>query len=377
MIKIGIDARAASSRRRGGLNTYTANLIKGLATVDQDNRYILYTDREFEERSLVDAANFSFKIVRPTARLFRENLTLPYHMCQDRLDTAHFPINAAPLFYPGAYVITVHDTSTREHDMWCELDLRGQARLRYEAYLTPRFVQRASLVVTDSNCSKASILQSFSVRPEKVRVVYPAAGTNPSAEFSGQAEQSDLRPVKDERFMLALGSSSPRKNLRSLVRAFVYLREEYALDYLLVIVTSDGATKEQLIRSRSETRHTEQIMVLPKVDNATLQTLYHAAELFVCPSLHEGFGMPILEAMAFGTPVLSSDRTSLPEVVGGAGLLVDPLDIQQMAQQMYRLLTDNGLRHWCITRGLQRCREFSWEETARQMLAIYEEALDL
>lgn len=379
-MKIGIDirvlSRASATGDVGGLGVYAEHLVQNLARIDDRNQYYLYADREYDASGMVNQPNFVVRPVGPKNSLLRENLTLPYQMMRDRIDMAHFPINSAPLWYTGKHVVTIHDTATSLYGRfgWEGLSRRLKLRILYESRVSPWIAGRATRIITDSKHSREDISSIFGVRKDKIQVIYAAPGCIPRL-LRGTDSPGDslIRTIRGKKFILSVGSSEPRKNLKGLIRAFAHFVQEHQLPHHLVIVSSDGASKAQLVNEVGAQIPDERVIVLPRVSAPELQGLYALAELFVFPSLYEGFGMPPLEAMAAGTPVVSSNQSSLPEVLGEAAILADPRDPGEMAAKIYQVLTDEALRDRLIEMGLRQAARFSWEKTAREVLAVYEE----
>lgn len=232
---------------------------------------------------------------------------------------------------------------------------------------------RASKILTISNSSRDEIIRWMRIDPAKLRVTH--LGVDP--RFRPVEDISLLNKVKDQYtggadYILWIGRSYPRKNLVRLLQAYRMLKEKYDIPYKLLVVGVQGWGDKALWRQYKMSPTHPDVVFAGRVTDNVLPALYTAAELFALPSLHEGFGLPILEAMACGTPVVTSNCTAMPELAGDAAVLVDPTCVDSIADGMYRLLTHQTLRANMSKHGLQRASQFSWLETARQTLAVYE-----
>jgi len=265
-------------------------------------------------------------------------------------------------------VVTIHDISFALHP-----ELFTPAERLVFSRLIPASARRAGAVITDSEHSRRDIIGRWGLSPSKVVVIplAPASSFRPM-DRDGAAERLRARFGLPERFILNAGRLQPRKNLGRLVRAYGRARKEGGVAIPLVIAGRKKYKYEDVEKAISSTGLGESVIMPGPVPDEDLPALYSAAEVFVFPSLYEGFGLPPLEAMACGTPVVASNAASLPEVLGDAALLFDPLDEEAMTGAMVRALTDPDLRESLRARGLARASQFTWERTARETLNVYE-----
>jgi glycosyltransferase involved in cell wall biosynthesis len=240
----------------------------------------------------------------------------------------------------------------------------------------PRSVRRADLVLADSESTKRDLIELLDVPVERVRVVM--AGVD--AHFQPVTDMAELTRIREhyhlpERFILSVGTLQPRKNFTGLIEAFHQMRQRTQAPQQLVIVGQKGWLYEGIFAKVAELGLEEQVSFLGFVADDDLPALYTLADLFAFPSFYEGFGIPILEAMACGTPVVASDASSLPEVVGDAGVMVKPEDIAALSKALERALEDSILRAGLIARGQEQARRFTWEQSARQLYAAYQSVI--
>jgi glycosyltransferase involved in cell wall biosynthesis len=265
-------------------------------------------------------------------------------------------------------VLTVHDMS---HEYFPEaVDDLTMDYLRNEL---PEAVRKAALILTDSENSKKDIVQFLAVPEQKVKVVYLGVDQRfrPVVD-SGIRMAARQRYGLPEQFILFVGTVQPRKNLMGLVRAFASLNATKAHPHTLVIAGGAGWKNEGLRELIRDLGVTEKVHFTGYIDEADLPVLYSMAEVFALPSLYEGFGLPVIEAMACGVPVLTSSTSCLPEIAGDAAVLVDPQSVEAMAAGLGRLMEDSSLRDSCIAKGYERARQFTWERSARDVLSLFE-----
>ena len=369
-MRIAIDARKL---RDYGIGTYIRNLIRHLARIDRTSEYVLIVRPADIE--IASALGDNFRAVPDWSRAysFREQLTIPLDLRRERVDLFHAPHYVLPPLIPCKSVVTIHDC----------------IHLRFPQYLPNRLAyvyarsslwvatHRSSRVLTVSETSKRDILRYFRVPERKIDVIYNAIDER-LREAPSEDEVARVREryqLKDP-FVLYTGNIKPHKNLERLIEAFHTLRRD-GLEHVKLLIIGDEISKYATLR-RAVHRHKlhKHVRFFGFVSDKTLASLYRLASVFVFPSLYEGFGLPPLEAMAAGTPVITSNVSSLPEVVGDAAVLIDPYDPGAIADAMRRVLTDSALHADLRQRGLARVRDFSWERSVTRVREIYGEVLD-
>jgi glycosyltransferase involved in cell wall biosynthesis len=372
-LHIAIDAHSVGARLAGN-ESYAINLIESLAQIDSVNRYTLYvTKREAVDRFSDRWPNFSVRLTLPHTPLVRIPLTLSVELRRNPVDVLHVQFTAPP-FPPCPVVVSIHDLSF-EH-----LPLTFKRRSRMQLRLTVRESARtAARILTLSENVRQDIIDTYGIAPERVTTIPIAA----PAHFRPVTDDEEIQRVRHTYdiagdYILSVGSIQPRKNLTRLVAAYARLRRERAEGKLpkLVIVGKPAWLYDETLRAIQESGIGDLTVLTGYVPAADLPALYSGAVCFVYPSYFEGFGLPPLEAMQCGAPVIAGNRTSLPEVLGDAGLLVDPFDEAAIASAIARLIDDSDLRAELRVKGLQRARGFDWHETARRTLAVYRQIVD-
>lgn len=372
VMKIGIDVHAAERDGTGNC-TYIRNLVKNLVRIDTQNNYVFYvTDIKHSfYQNFTEVDNLKIKQLQVKNPLVRIPLFLARQTYADALDILHVQYNAPP-FHGGKLVTTIHDLGFLFHPESFS-KLQG-LRLKI---LTRKTAKRSQSILTGSNYSKNDIVRAYNLDPEKVEVVPHGISSLFKPNLSRETIQTVLDKYKIQGdYILSVGRLNPRKNLNSLVQAFSDLKRTKQIPHGLVIVGQDDFETSQFIKSIKENDYSQQIIFTGFIPDEDLPFLYGGADVFVYPSVFEGVGLPVLEAMKCGTPVVTSNTTSLKEVVGDAGRMVDPLDVKDITQAIFQVICDTELKTALIEKGLARANQFSWEKTAQKTLEIYERIMD-
>ena len=373
-MRIAIDAHAVGTKL-GGNESYAINLIEALAQIDSVNDYTIFvTTDEARDRFHQRWPNFKVRSTLPHTPLIRIPLTLSAELRKHPVDVLHVQFTAPP-FCPCPVVVSIHDLSF-EH-----LPRTFNRRSRTQLRLTVRHsARRAARILSLSEHTRRDIIETYGVEGERIQAIPLAAPTH----FAPVRDNSELQRVRhnygiDGDYILSVGSIQPRKNLARLIKAYASLRGDYAADKLpkLVLAGKCAWLYDETLRALEESGVKESVVLTGYVPEADLPALYTGALCFVYPSYFEGFGLPPLEAMKCGAPVVVGNRTSLPEVVGDAALAVDPFDIDAIAKAIKLLMNDSELRAELSVKGQKRAAAFDWQETARRTLMVYEEAARL
>jgi glycosyltransferase involved in cell wall biosynthesis len=370
-VKIAIDAR---KWRDLGIGTYVRNLIRHLARLDHQTTYLVFCSAS-DEPTLRDLAENFVPVVEGSAGYgVREHISIPLKLKRLGAELLHSPHYVRPLFCSIPSVVTIHDCI---HLLFPQY-LPNRMAFRYARFMMANAIRRSALVFTVSEASRADILRFYPwADPDKVHVVPNAI----DVELLGHPGEEELERVREryqlrDRFVLFAGNTKPHKNLERLIRAFARVRgQEGHEDLRLVLIGDDVSRYSSLRRTAEEAGVRQEVRFFGFVPHGTLAALYRMASVFAFPSLYEGFGLPPLEAMASGTPVVTSRISSLPEVVGDGALLVDPYSEEAIAQAIGRILDDEELRRALVERGLLRAASFSWERSVRAIYAGYMKAL--
>lgn len=366
---IGIDASRALRARRTGTENYARRLTEALVAAAGDrHRFRLYVDQDVSATAwpLLAAPTVETVVLR-RARLWT-HLALGPELARRPPDLFFEPAHVLPLHHPPASVVTVHDLG---YEYFPEAHTRFQ---RLYLRLTTRWHARAAAaILADSAATRDDLVRCYGADPTKIHIVYPGVDL---AHFQPVRDQATLAATRSRyglpaRYLLYVGTLQPRKNLPRLLDAFATVAAEQP-DVVLVLAGQRGWLADDLAAQAQRLGVAEQVCFLGYVSDADLPALLSGATAFVFPSLFEGFGLPILEAQACATPVLTSTTSSCPEVAGDAALLVPPTEPAAIAAALRRLLTDAPLRADLVTRGLRNVRRFTWPAAAAATLAVLE-----
>jgi glycosyltransferase involved in cell wall biosynthesis len=360
MLHIGIDARL-TGYRVGGISTYTRRLIHALAQIDTHNRYTIFHSRRAGEPITADFD--STGLWTPPHHRF-ERLALSVELLRHRLDVLHSPDFVPPLRGARRHIITVHDL-TFLHDP----QHKDAAARRYYNDQITYAVRHADHILSVSTATKTDLMDLLNVPPDKITV--QPHGVDPRFQPLSPESLAQHRAALDlpESFILFVGTLEPRKNIPALLDAYEQLPDAPPL----VLAGQRGWLFDDTM-TRIEAMQQRGLPIIHRadIDDDTLPALYNLAAVLVLPSFYEGFGLPTLEAMACGTPVIASNCSSLPEVVGDAGALIDPDDPAALASALAKALNDTNWRQSMRDAGLRRARNFTWQRSAEIALSVYE-----
>ncbi len=364
-MRIGIDARLVFYHQ-AGIGQYIIRLTQALAQIDKINQYHLFMSRKDKTR-IIEQPNFRRqRLWTPSHHRF-ERQAISLELLPFNLDVLHSPDFIPPASSRAPSVITVHDLAFLLYPRFLT---RNSARYYGQVDVAARSVEH---IIAVSESTKKDTVRLLGVPPEKISVIYEAA--NPL--FRPIEDPAVLNHVHERyglprTYILFVSTIEPRKNIPTLLRAFRRLLDNYRTDAVLVIAGNRGWLVEEVDSVIDQLKLGNSVRCLGGIPNEELLHLYNAARVFVLPSFYEGFGLPPLEAMACGTPVIVSNVSSLPEVVGDAGWLVNPEDVEGLTVAMHRVLTDDDLHQQMRLKGLKRASIFSWNRAAVETLGVYE-----
>ena len=364
-MRFSVDAHAIGQHLTGN-ETYIRNLLNGFAALDHDADFVTYLSRDLPCQDLPDRFLKRQVSVNPFVRL---GFDIPRRLRQDRPDLLHVQYTA-PVFCSTPIVVSVHDVSFLEHPEYFTPFRSAQLR-----YTVRRTVRAAARVLTVTEFSKRSILAAYGLPEEKIAVL-PNGVSGDFRPIAREMAQRSLRSSREFRapFILTVGDLQPRKNHLGLIRAFEDLLAAYPqLPHHLVVVGKDTWYSPTILAAASKSSASPRIHFTGFVSEQELLQLYGACDLFVYPSFYEGFGLPIIEAMASGRAVACSNTSGMPEVADSAALLFDPHSVEDMVLAMRDLLLNPELRMRMERLGTQRAAMFSWDRTAARTLDLYYE----
>lgn len=371
-MRIGIEAQRIFRPKKHGMDVVAIELIKNLQQLDHKNEYVIFSRKGLDDNTIVETSNFALDKFSALTYVDWEQFQLPGKLKSRKIDLLHCTANTAPLKCSIPLLLTLHDIIYLEN-----VDFKGTAYQNlgnlYRRWLVPKIVNKASLILTVSEFEKQNILERLPSTEGKVQVLYNGV----SPQFNNSYSQKQVEELRIEfnlpaQFVMFLGNTAPKKNTLNVIKAYVDLCLKHENKIPLVLL---DYKKELVIRILEELKQPGLIdmFIFPGyVPHHKIPLVYNAATLFLYPSLRESFGLPILEAMACGTPVITSSTSSMPEIAGDAALLVDPYKPAELTAAMHKALTNNNLLADLKERGLKRASCFTWKASAEKLLQIYE-----
>lgn len=355
-MRVGIDTQTTLGQKTG-FGFYVENLTKTLQQVAGDDQFILLSPDQEDDLST-------------PGRLYWDQIIVPRKAKQANVELLHQPAFSAPIFYPGKKVVTIHDVISLFYS-----NIPFFSRQFYSKWM-PFSYRFADHFITISEHSKKDIHQKLLIPDRKITVINLAADQvyahKPDAE---KIEHIKAKYHLRRNYILNVGTINPRKNLEFLVRIFASTKKEHRLSHQLVITGKKGWHYNALFQLVKDLGLEQEVVFTGYVDDDEKLALYHGADLFVFPSIYEGFGLPPLEAMMCGTPVISSNTSSLPEVMGNGGITLSPTDESAWVKAIVYVLTNPTIARQLTEKGKQQAKRFSWERCAKETLRVYHRVL--
>ncbi len=374
-MRVGFNGVIIEERNSGAKECFV-NFLDHIPKLRSDHDFVLYFARELSQHYLdrfgwAECVRTPLSFRKAYQRVLRGIVYWRKQLRRDDIDVFHSTYYPIPPMVDTKTVLTVHDVRLMRFP-----ETYSRARYWFLKLAVPYSVKRADKIIADSDFTKEELVKLLGVPREKIAVVHP--GANP--RFKPIRDQTSLKRVKaklslPDRFVLFVGHLEPRKNLARLVEAFSILKSKTKLPHKLVILGRESWGYEPVFEAAERHNECSDIVFTGYVDEDDLPLVYNLADALAFPSLYEGFGLPLLEAMACGVPVVTSKVSSLPEVAGKAAILVDPYNVEEIADGLAAVLEDEALRQALINKGLDRAKKFRWEEAAAQIIHAYEEVI--
>lgn len=369
---IGIDASRANLQQKTGVEWYSYFLIKHLANIDNQNEYILYTNTKLKDDLSKLGSNFKEAILSwPFSRLWTQG-RLSLEMLFKPPHILFIPASAMPLIHRNRTITVIHDIAFERYP-----DLYTVNELRYHRWSTKFALENAKSVITISNFSKKELVEKYFANPEKIKVIYLGFDKEKYRPiYDKEKIQAVLAKYKiTQPYILYIGKLSKKKNVKRIISAFSYFNNSPIVTkkWNLVLVGKSSYGYDEIEQAIQTSGRIDQIICPGWVDELDIPYLLNGARLFIFPSLYEGFGLPILEAMACGVPVIASMSGAIPEIAQNACYLINPYDTGSIYRAIKHVLEDNDLRMEMIYKGLKRVKEFSWDKCAKDTLKVFKE----
>ncbi len=370
--RIGIDARLFGTAHTG-IGMYTEELIGNLLKIDTHNQYVVFALPEIVHLFPFYSPNLEKKAVDYKHYSYSEQLFLPGIINKAKVDLVHYTNFNTPVLWGSVKsVVTVHDLTLLFHPG------RSRSKIRkwVYRYVIKRTCERATRIIAVSKATKDDIVNHLGIDPNKIDVVYEAA----SQRLKVDPDPKKIEAIKTKYditkpFFMYVGQWRTHKNLVRLIRAFAEAKRRYQLDYQLVLVGREDPLAPEIKETISSLGLQNDVLITGYVADGDMGQFFAAAEAFIYPSLYEGFGIPPLEAMSAGTPVLTSNVSVMPEILGDAALYFDPYSVEDMADKMYQFANSYRLKQELKEKGIKRARTYSFSKMAKATLEIYEKVL--
>lgn len=372
-MRIGIEAQRIFRTKKHGMDIVVLELIKALQLTDKENLYFIFVKKGEDTSCLKETENFKIIEVPGVTYADWEQIFLPYYANKYKLDLLHCTSNTAPLLYPGTTVVTLHDVIFLERNVRsATYNWYQQLGRVYRKFIVPASIRKARHVITVSEYEQKRITDILKINSKNISVVYNAF----SKHFAVKPDAVKEKSVRDfyklpQQYIFYIGNTDPKKNIFNTIRAYRNYCISVPEPLPLVIADITESFLDTVLEKTQTTLLRDKIILTGYIHNADLPAIYSCASLFLYPSLRESFGIPLLESMASGTPVITSNTSALPEVAGKAAVLVDPFNEKQIGETMAQVLTNQKQAQDLIDRGYERIRSFSWTLSADKLLSIY------
>ncbi|OGH39284.1 MAG: hypothetical protein A3B44_02265 [Candidatus Levybacteria bacterium RIFCSPLOWO2_01_FULL_38_21] len=358
---------------RVGSGQYCFELLLGFHKIDKKNEYVIYLPKSPTLDLPKETKNWHYEVIKGRTLWTLMSLSKMLFLKKEKLDVFFSPTHYLPLYTPCPSVISILDVSYLHFpSLFKKKDL-------YQLKLWGKFsIGKAKKIITISKSSKNDIIKEYGVSEKKVAVVYPGikqVSSLPAGKVGIKYQALSMGDLKkkfgiDKEFILFVGTLQPRKNLERLIEAFCLLKKK---DLQLIVIGKRGWMYEAILEAPKKYRVEDKVLFLENVTDEELPVFYQNALCFVLPSLYEGFGLPVLEAMRYGCPVITSNASSLPEAGGDAALYFDPESVEDIVEKIEKVISSEELREEMIKKGHQQIKKFSWEKTARETLKVLQE----
>lgn len=374
---IGIEGQRLFRKKKHGMDMVALELIRNLQSIDKENEYVLFIKPDSDDKVIKETANFKIVLLKGGFYPFWEQIALPRAARKARCQLLHCTSNTAPIFTSIPLVVTLHDIIYMESSYYKILKGTGTLYQKfgniYRKMFVPKIVKKSKKIITVSHFEKNRIGQFFGIS-NSPRLVAVYNGV--SDYFKKMTDQKELIRVKEkyhlpDQYFFFLGNTDPKKNTKGVLLAFSDFLKKTGFDIKLVMLDYDLQELGKLLDEIGDKGLIKQIVLTGYVVNTDLPAIYCQSELFLYPSLRESFGIPMLEAMACGVPVITSNTSSMPEVAGGAALIIDPFKPEEITAEMIRIITNKELRDDLINKGFVQSAKFSWKAMAENVLSIY------
>jgi glycosyltransferase involved in cell wall biosynthesis len=378
-MKIGIEGQRLFRKKKHGMDMVALELIRNLQEIDKENEYFIFVKPDQDNQVLKETPNFKIVQLEGGSYPMWEQFALPKAAGEAGCQILHCTSNTAPLNCKIPLVVTLHDIIYMESSYLRILTGSATSYQKfgnaYRKIVVPRVVNMSRKIITVSHFEKNRIAEFFGIKGDnRLTAVYNGV----SEHFKPVTDLSELKRVKEkyhlpDHYFFFLGNTDPKKNTKGTLKAFSDFLKQSGTDYKLVMLDYDHSELEKLLEEIGDKQLIDQIVLTGYVINTDLPAIYCQSKVFLYPSLRESFGIPMLEAMACGVPVITSNTSSMPEVAGSAACIIDPYKPEEITGALVKLVNDEDLRTKLIKEGLIQAAKFSWKAMAQSVLEIYRE----
>lgn len=373
-MKIGIEAQRIFRPKKHGMDIYALELIRAIQQLDTQNEYVVFVKPD-KDVCLQSSQNLKVVEVKGKTYIDWEQISLPKAIEQENIDLMHFTSNTASVNIKCPFILTLHDIIYLEK-FFSKGSLYQVAGHFYRRWNVPKIAPKAEYVLTVSEFEKLQIQKSLGIKYTQLKAIYNAYNQN----FRMIEDEEALEQVRKKYnlpcdFIFFLGNKAPKKNMKRVLEAYAAYIDPNLTPLNLVIAESSENDIVQLLTEINRKDIFEKIILTGYVQHSELPYIYNLATLFLYPSLRESFGIPIIEAMACGTPVITSNTSAMPEVADDAAMLVNPFDVEAITQAIRKVLENQKLYNHLKYSGLNRAMAFSWENTAQKTINLYNDIL--
>jgi glycosyltransferase involved in cell wall biosynthesis len=377
-MRIAIEAQRIFRKKKHGMDMVALELIRNLQRIDRKNEYVIFVKDDEDDQVIQETGNFRIVRLKGGFYPFWEQMALPRAVAREKCDLLHCTSNTAPVFSPVPVVDILHDIIYLEKSYFRILTDSGTLYQKfgniYRKIIVPRVIRKCHRILTVSVFEKNRIGEFLGLKEDrKLRAVYNGVGSHFISTSPAETERIREKYRLPGKFFFFHGNTDPKKNTQRVLKAFADFRKQRQEDYKLVLTDYRRDDLVKLLAESGDPEMVRHIVLTGYVVNSDLPALYSACSLFLYPSLRESFGIPILEAMACGAPVITSQTSSMPEIAGDAALLIDPYRTDEITEAMIRIVSHPDLASQLRQKGISRSALFSWQSTARQVLEIYNE----
>lgn len=370
-MRIGIEAQRILRPKKHGMDVVALELIKNLQEIDKQNEYVIFVRDDKDESAITETLNFKIEKLSSFTYADWEQVKLKRAVRSNKIELLHCTANTAPLSVNIPLIVTLHDIIYLER-----VDFKGTTYQNlgnlYRRYIVPKIAKKAELLITVSEFERANIINHLKLPEDRVTVLYNGV----SPKFHNQYSPEEINAFRTmynlpEKYIMFLGNTAPKKNTPNVIKAYVdyCLSEKEAIP--LVLLDYKKEFVEKLLQKLKQESVIDRIIFPGYIPYNQIPLMYNAATLFLYPSLRESFGLPILEAMACGTPVITSNTSSMPEVAGDGAKIIDPFSHLELADAIRNLLKNESARKNYVEKGLERAKEFTWRSSAEKLVDIF------